>query len=89
MAAAAVGMEIVNPAGQIESISSDRVKQYLHTFGSTGAVVSITMQVEPEYAVKKCIYQNMPWSFLNSDEQLFNEVINAGDFMSFFTDWKQ
>jgi hypothetical protein len=47
------------------------------------------MQVEPEYAVKKCIYQNMPWSFLNGDEQLFNEVINAGDFMSFFTDWKQ
>jgi len=47
----------------------------------------MTMQVEPEYAVIKCIYEDLSWEFMK-DEQVYKDVINSHEFISFFTNYK-
>ena len=47
----------------------------------------MTMRIEPEYAVKKCIYENLPWDFLQ-DQDEYKTLLNSYDFMSLFTTYK-
>ena len=39
-------------------------KMRLHAFGTLGIIYEMTMAIFPEYGVKKCIYENVPWDFL-------------------------
>ena len=60
------GIKIVNPNGEKIELSEtdDDFKSYLHTFGAVGIIYEMTMRIEPEYAVVKCIYEDLSWDFL-------------------------
>ena len=81
---------MVDPNGDMKVIDKDTpdFKRYLHSFNLLGVITEMTMKVEPEYAVVKCIYQDLSWDFLN-DENRYRELMFSHDFMSFFTDWKR
>ena len=90
VAAWVVSMRMVDPNGELKVIDKDTpdFKRYLHSFNLLGVITEMTMKVEPEYAVAKCIYQDLSWDFLN-DENRYRELMYSHDFMSFFTDWKR
>lgn len=83
---------MVNAAGELETYSMakdpEALKSMLHTFGALGFIYEMTMSVEPEYAVVKCIYNDLSWDFMK-DSQSYWEVLDSNQFLSFFTDWKQ
>ena len=58
VAAWVVGMRMVDPNGEMKVIDKDTpdFKRYLHSFNLLGVITEMTMKVEPEYAVVKCIY---------------------------------
>ena len=51
-------MKMVDPNGEVKVIDQDTsdFKRYLHSFNLLGVITEMTMKVEPEYAVLKCIY---------------------------------
>ena len=85
-----VSMKMVDPDGEVRVVDQNtpEFKRYLHSFNLLGVITEMTMKVEPEYAVIKCIYKDLPWDFLNN-ESLYKEVMYSHDFISFFTDWKR
>ena len=58
-------MRMVDPNGDIKVINKDTAdwKRYIHSFGLLGVITEMTMAVEPEYAVIKCIYEDLSWDF--------------------------
>ena len=34
---------------------------HLHAFGSLGIIYEIILEIEPEFGVEKCIYENVSW----------------------------
>lgn len=63
-------------------------KSHLHSFGALGFIYEMTMRVEPEYAVVKCIYEDLSWDFMQ-DRDAYWDLLESHQFTSFFTDWKQ
>ena len=90
VAAWVVGMRLVDPNGDIQVLTredTEDFEHYLHSFGALGIITEMTMTVEPDYAVAKCIYEGLSWEFLR-DQATYNEIVKSHDFVSFFTDWK-
>ena len=82
-------MKIIDPNGKIKVVNKEtpEFKSYLHSFGLLGVITEMTMNVEPEYAVIKCIYEDLPWDFLQ-DYEKYTELMHSHEFLSFFTDWE-
>ena len=59
-------MRMIDPKGEVKIINEDTpdFKRYIHSFGLMGVIVEMTMKIEPEYAVIKCIYEDLSWDFL-------------------------
>jgi xylitol oxidase len=53
--------------------------------GALGAVVRLTLDVEPDYFVRQDVYTNLPYAVLEAD---FDAVFNAGTSVSVFGDWR-
>ena len=60
---------------------------YLHSFGTLGIVYELTMDIVEEYAVRKCVYQNVPWDSI-FPIRTFDKINGDTDYVSYFTDWK-
>jgi xylitol oxidase len=87
----AEGFRYMSPRGEMEVAIKGKDADFykkLHSFGLAGAITSMQLAIVPEFAVKKCIYANLPWDFVN-DPESFTDVLTAGNYLSFFTDWKQ
>lgn len=58
----------VDPNGSLQRLTrqydADKLGRFLHSFGTIGIVYEIKMEIVKEYAVKKCIYKDVPWKFL-------------------------
>ena len=50
----------VDPNGQAKRLSREKngleFKRLLHSFGTLGIIYEMTMEVQPEYGVAKCVY---------------------------------
>ena len=59
-------MRMIDPNGEVKVVNEDTpdFKRYIHSFGLMGVIVEMTMKIEPEYAVIKCIYEDLSWDFL-------------------------
>ena len=90
MATYVTQMRFVDPNGELKVVNNDTpdFKRYLHSFGLLGVIYEMTMTIEPEFAVIKCIYEDVPWDFLQ-DPQQYETLMYAHDYLSFFTDWKK
>ena len=91
MASQVEDISFVDPKGNMRRLSRNdgaNFKWHLNSFGTLGIIYEMTMKIEPEYGVLKCIYRNVPWDFL-LDTTNFEQVQEANDYISYFTDWKQ
>ena len=66
MASYVTQMKIIDANGNIRVINnkSSDFKSFLHSFGLLGVITEMTMSIEPEYAVRKCIYVDLKWEFI-------------------------
>ena len=60
---------------------------FLHSFGALGIAYQMTMDIMEEFAVKKCIYKDVPFDLVQ-DQKAFDFLNYYNDYVSFFTDWK-
>ena len=47
----------------------------------------MTMEVQPEFAVRKCIYQDVPWSSFLHKKKEFRQLNEDYEIVSYFTNW--
>ena len=72
-------MRMVDPNGEIKIVNKDTPdwKRYIHSFGLAGVIVEMTMKIEPEYAVLKCIYEDLSWDFFQDTKQYKEIMLHA------------
>jgi len=46
----------------------------VHSFGLLGAITEVKMKIEPEFGIRKCIYENLSWDYFK-DADLFEDVL--------------
>ena len=79
----------MNPNGkmQVSILGQDQnFSQHLHSFGTSGAITHVSLALVPEFAVKKCIYQNLPWTIFDEVSK-YAELLGRGTYLSLFTNW--
>ena len=81
----------VSPIGNKEhmrrSHEGELFDRFLHSFGLLGVIYKMKMRIKEEYAVRKCIYANVPWnSFLRLAD--FDDLNYQNDHVSFSTAWE-
>ena len=66
MASSVTALRLVDPNGDIKVLTrgDEDFGHYLHSFGALGIITEMTIQAEPEYAVVKCIYEDLRWEFM-------------------------
>ena len=66
LASLVTAMRLVDPDGNIKVLDKESpdFNHYLHAFGLLGVITEMTMKIEPEFAVLKCIYEDLSWDFL-------------------------
>ncbi len=89
LATAVSGIEFVNAAGNVVSLSREKDGEHFEGavvgLGAFGVVTKLTLNVQPSFKMKQVVYRNMP---MKSLEKNFLEIMSSGYSVSLFTDWK-
>lgn len=90
LATAVSGLEIVTAAGEVRRISRESDPEtfpgaVVH-LGALGVITKVTLDVEPTYSARQCVYLDLPTSELREH---LDEILSAGYSVSLFTDWQQ
>lgn len=88
LSTAVVGLEIVNSAGEVISLSKEKNPiefdgAVVH-LGALGVITKLTLALQPSFQMKQVVYRNLAMKDL---EKNFVEVMSAGYSVSLFTDW--
>ncbi|WP_435747711.1 FAD-binding protein [Microbacterium sp. PMB16] len=88
LASAVRGLTIVTPAGEIRSLSrgDDDFAGAVVSLGALGAVVDVTLDVEPTYEVAQHVFEHPDWDAVLAD---FDEVTSIGTSVSLFSTWER
>ena len=89
MASYVTRVSFVDPTGKAKHLVRSQGLEFwsfLHSFGTLGIIYEMTMDIVPEYGVKKCIYQNVSWDFLNSKKD-YKKINDSHTYLSYFTDF--
>lgn len=89
LATAISEMEVITANGELVTFSpqnnADEFKGAVVGLGGFGAVVTITLDIEPTFDVKQYVYLDLSVKHL---EQHFDDIMSSGYSVSFFTDWQ-
>jgi xylitol oxidase len=89
LATAVSAIELVTAAGEVLSLSqrsdADTFRGAVVGLGALGVVTRITLNIQPAYAVRQHVYQDLP---LAAVKDRFDEIQSAGYSVSLFTDWQ-
>lgn len=79
-------IEIVDYVGNFKVIKSseENFKRVIHSFGMLGAITSATLELVPNFGLRKCIYENLSWDMVSNPNSL-NDMLKSKDYISFFT----
>ena len=82
----------VDPEGKQKRLTrqnnGEDFTRFLHSFGALGLVYQMSMDIMDEFAVKKCIYKDVPFDKLFQQKE-FDFMNYYNDYVTFFTDWKE
>ena len=90
LATAVVALDVVTASGEL--VSFDRVRDaeafngVVVSLGALGAVVSLTLQLEPAFRMRQDLYENLP---LAKVLEHFDELTALADSVSLFTEWRE
>ncbi len=87
LASAVVGVELVTADGSMRSLSRghDDFPGAVVALGTLGVVTHLTLAVQPTYDVAQVVVEGLTFDTL---AEHFDEVTEAGDRVSLFTDWQ-
>ena len=89
LATAVSGLEIVTAAGDLVKLSGksdgDLFRGAVVSLGALGVITRITLDVQPTYAMRQYVYENLP---LAQVKEHFDEIQSSGYSVSLFTDWQ-
>ena len=91
LATAVAEIELVTADGSLVRLNRDRPADQqafsgaVVGLGALGAVVSLTLAIEPAYRVSQYVYDDLPTEAL---DRHFDEIFGRGYSVSLFTDWR-
>jgi xylitol oxidase len=89
LATAVSGLEIVNAAGDVVKLSrkddGEVFRGAVVGLGALGAITRITLDIQPTYAVRQYVYEDLP---LAQMQEHFDAIQASGYSVSLFTDWQ-
>jgi alditol oxidase len=88
LSSAVSGIEFVNAAGGLVTLSRSDGEQFQAAvvgLGALGFVTSLTLDLEPTFNMRQYVYLDLPMAAL---EKNFDAIASSGYSVSFFTDWK-
>lgn len=89
LATAVRRFDVVTANGSIRTFSrdadGDRFNGAVVSLGALGVVTHVTLDVEPAYAMRQDVYDDLP---LDAFVDRFEEVAGSADSTSFFTTWR-
>lgn len=88
LASAVRGLTIVTPAGETRSLrrGDDDFDGAVVSLGALGAVIDVTLDVEPTYQVAQHVFEHPGWDAILRD---FDDVTAAGTSVSIFSTWER
>ncbi|MDQ0728160.1 FAD-binding protein [Microbacterium sp. W4I20] len=88
LASAVRGLTIVTPAGETRTLrrGDDDFAGAVVSLGALGAVVDVTLDVEPTYEVAQHVFEHPDWDGVLA---AFNEVTSIGTSVSLFSTWER
>ena len=86
LATAVAGLELVTPGGDLLAVTrrDPEFDGLVVGLGATGAVVRVTLDVEPAYQVRQRVFEGLSWEALLGH---FDAIAAAGCSVSVFTTW--
>lgn len=91
LATAVAALEIVTGGGEVVKLcrrgddGDDVFSGAVVGLGALGVVTELTLDVEPQFAVRQWVYENLPLAAL---KQHFHTIMACGYSVSLFTDWQ-
>jgi len=89
LSTAVTAMEIVTANGEIRTVSrehdGDSFDGMIVGLGGLGIVTKLTLDIQPAFAMRQYVYENLPLSKL---EAHFDEIVGYAYSVSLFTDWQ-
>ncbi|MFS0894329.1 D-arabinono-1,4-lactone oxidase [Microbacterium sp. 179-I 3D3 NHS] len=88
LASAVRAVTIVTPAGEVRRLQrgDEDFDGAVVNLGALGAIVDVTLDVEPTYDVAQHVFEHPDWDAILAD---FDEVTSAGTSVSIFSTWER
>jgi xylitol oxidase len=90
LATALAGLEMVTAAGDVLKLSRksdpDVFRGAVVGLGALGAITRLTLNIQPTFAVKQYVYENLPFAQMKDH---FDDIQASGYSVSLFTDWQK
>jgi xylitol oxidase len=88
LASAVRALTIVTPSGDVRTLQrgDDDFDGAVVSLGALGAVVDVTLDVEPAYEVAQHVFEHPSWDAILAD---FDEVTSIGTSVSIFSRWER
>nr|WP_201470886.1 D-arabinono-1,4-lactone oxidase [Microbacterium hydrocarbonoxydans] len=88
LASAVRALTIVTPSGDVRSLQrgDDDFDGAVVSLGALGAVIDVTLDVEPAYEVAQLVFEHPSWDAILAD---FDEVTSIGTSVSIFSRWER
>jgi xylitol oxidase len=90
LATAVSAIEFVTANGEVVKLSrttgGDEFRGAVVGLGALGVITRITLEVQPTYAMKQYVYENLPFAEM---KEHFDEIQSSGYSVSLFTDWQK
>lgn len=89
LATAVTALEMVTADGTLVTLSAQEQPDEFHGavvgLGAVGIITRMTLQLEPTFDVRQCVYHKLPFAYL-ADQ--FHEIMASAYSISFFTTWQ-
>lgn len=88
LASAVRGLTIITPTGETRTLrrGDDDFDGAVVSLGALGAIVEVTLDVEPTYEVAQHVFEHPDWEGILAD---FDAVTSAGTSVSIFSTWQR
>ncbi|HZU26641.1 MAG TPA: FAD-binding protein [Bryobacteraceae bacterium] len=90
LATAVTALEMVNAHGDVVRLSratdGDLFQGAVVGLGALGVITRLTLRIQPTYAVRQYVYENMPLAQMKDH---FDQIQASGYSVSLFTDWQK